>query len=231
MKLLSRVSSIGRFVFPRKDSFQNNNEQIAAQFINALFKEFCTLCHKYINNPGAIDSPYEYSERQLDTCLMPALWKICNGYVMAEQQVTRHIRGNAINSSGRIDYWCYYKRCTFLIEVKHSKWRGSLTKDAKHRWDVLTNYQLKTFVKSEIRNGLTMGDLCIPIGLHFLSSKNINENQKDELEDMYEAHLQLRPSRNAPNYCCSYEPNIKQDGKLLIEKRIAIIALINKAIS
>ncbi len=230
MKLLSRVSSIGKFVFPHKETFQNNSEQIAAQFINALFKEFCAHCHKYIKNPGVMDSPYEYSERQLDTCLMPALWKICKGYVMAEQQVTRHVRGNTINSSGRIDYWCYYKRCTFLIEVKHSKWRGSLTKDAKHRWDVMTNYQLKTFVKSEIRNGLTMGDLCIPIGLHFLSSKNINENQKDELENMYQAHLQIRPFRNAPNYCCSYEPNIKKDDKLLIEKRIAIIALINKAI-
>lgn len=229
MKLLSRESPIGMFVFPHKSEIQYDSEQIATQFINSLFKEFCALCYKYISNPGTIDSPYEYSERQLDTCLMPALWKICNGYVMAEQQVTRHIRGEKINSSGRIDYWCYYKYCTFLIEVKHSKWRGSLTKEAKHRWNVLTNYQLKTFVKSEIRNGLTMGDLCIPIGLHFLSSKNINENQKDELEDMYQAHLHLSSSRNSPNYCCSFEPNIKRNN--LIEKRIAIIARINQAIS
>lgn len=229
MKLLSRESPIGKFVFPHKSAILYGSEQIAAQFINSLFKEFCALCYKYISNPGAIDSPYEYSERQLDTCLMPALWKICNGYVMAEQQVTRHVRGEKINSYGRIDYWCYYKHCTFLIEVKHSKWRGSLTKEAEHRWNVLTNYQLKTFVKSEIRNGLTMGDLCIPLGLHFLSSKNINENQKDELEDMYQAHLHLSSRRNSPNYCCSFEPNIKQNR--LIEKRIAIIARINQAIS
>lgn len=73
-----------------------------------------------------------------------------------------------------------------------------------------------------------MGDLCIPIGLHFLSSKIINENQKDELEDMYQAHLHLSPSCSIPNYCCSYEPDIKQENEF---KRIAIIALIHKAIS
>lgn len=56
MKLLSRVSSIGKFVFPHKETFQNNSEQIAAQFINALFKEFCAHCHKYIKNPGVMDS-------------------------------------------------------------------------------------------------------------------------------------------------------------------------------
>lgn len=231
MKLLSKKSPIGKFVFPHKETFQNDSEQIAAQFLNTLFKEFCALCHKYISNPGVSDSPYQYSERQLDTCLMPALWKICNGYVMAEQQVTRHVKGETFNSSGRIDYWCYYKRCTFLIEVKHSKWRGKLTEEAKHRWNVLTNYQLKTFVRSEIRNGLAMGDLCIPIGLHFLSSKNLNKNQKDELTDMYQAHLHLRNSRSIPNYCCSYEPNIGQDNNDLIEKRIAIVARINPAIS
>lgn len=103
-----------------------------------------------------------------------------------------------------------------------------MTKEAEHRWDVLTNYQLKTFVKSEIREGLTMGDSCIPIGLHFLSSKKMRENQKEELEDMYQAHLHLHPFRSAPNYCCSYEPNIKQNK--LTEKRIAIVAKIKQAI-
>lgn len=229
MKLLSRISSIGEFVFPQKGILQSYEEQVAEQFIKVLFKEFCALCYKYINNLGVVDSPYEYSERQLDTCLMPALWKICNGYVLAEQHVTRHVRGNNINSSGRIDYWCYYKRCTFLVEVKHSKWRGSLTKMAKHRWAVLTNYQLKTFMKSEVKNTLLMGDLCIPIGLHFLSS-NRDENQKNELEDMYNAHRNLT-STNKPNYCCSYQPNVTQDRMSeLYEKRVAIIAKINRSI-
>lgn len=240
MKLVSNTSTIGWLVFPHKETFQSDSEQIAAQFIKVLFKEFCVLCHKYISHRDISGTPFDYSERQLDTCLMPALWKICNGYVMAEHPIKRHLWGDDYYGPGRIDYWCHYKGCTFLIEVKHSRWRGSLTEEAKHRWNVLTKYQLKTLIKSEVRENLSLGEMCIPIGLHFLSSKRcllpkpqMNQNEilkdmKKELEAMYKAHLPLsRPC--VPNYCCLYQPdNVeKKDSK---EKRVAIVARINRAI-
>lgn len=65
--------------------------------------------------------------------------------------------------------------CNGGTEVKHSKWRGSLSKDAKHKWDVMTNYQLKTFVKSEIRNNLIMGDLLENLFNKLAGATTIND--------------------------------------------------------
>ena len=140
-------------------------------------KPFCSL-HKL----GFVDYPFTYSERQLDSILLPELSELCKGVVIAEYPITRNSKKFASdNSRGRIDYWCIYKDYSFSIEVKHSyhNMRSNKTKkETTHRWYVMNKYQqdssrkdLQTFI--EHTNGI------IRLSLQFVtveSGKEPNDN-------------------------------------------------------
>ena len=147
---------------------------VAKDLVENLFCEMAKLSTKYAN-ATFLDLPYTYSERSLDSILLPALSKLCKSQVLVEYPVTRRDTSRYDEneeSSGRIDYWCIYKEYSFVIELKHSFdcFTTQKTRDDKvtSRW-ITMNKQLES-VKQEVKEYEedTMG--IIRLGLHIITS-------------------------------------------------------------
>ncbi len=163
---------------------------IAHQFLQNLMKEFAFLSEKSFNiEYEAINMPYMYSERRLDSVVLPALSKICDGLVLTELPVQRRKGNNHIKSlHGRLDYWCIYGGYTFAIEMKGTRDRldcGTIRENSVlKRWGKMIE-QLRD-VKNECENMQEKTRGIIRLGLHFISSWAPNEpfnEQVDEYRD------------------------------------------------
>ena len=153
---------------------ENEDYIIAKDLVENLFYGMANLSTKYANNVF-FDLPYTFSERCLDSVLLPALSKICNSQVLVEYPVTRRSsnrRQQIDDSSGRIDYWCVYNGYSFVIELKHSYDCFSSTKTREDkvtsRW-ITMNDQLDS-VKKEIMDFEEKTKGVIRLGLHIVTS-------------------------------------------------------------
>lgn len=160
---------------------------VAKELIENLFFGMAKLSTKYDNEVFS-DLPYTYSERPLDSILLPILSKLCNSMVMVEVPTVRvcdNRRFQVEKSTGRIDYWCIYKGYSFVIELKHSFDCFTTTKTRYRKviqpW-IKMNEQLQSIEQNlKSYDEATMG--VIRIGLHIVTSysdKTPNRNLVDE---------------------------------------------------
>ena len=147
---------------------------LAKELVENLFFEMSKLSTRFCNDIF-YDLPYTYSERRIDSVLLPALSKLCNSMVLVEYPVSRSCSNRHFNveeSNGRIDYWCLYKGYSFVIEMKHSFdcFTTSNTRKDKvaSRW-LKMNEQLES-VKSEIKEFEEKTKGVIRIGIHLITS-------------------------------------------------------------
>jgi hypothetical protein len=98
---------------------EGNGNNVAKELIENLFFDMAKLSTKYVNDTFC-DLPYTYTERRLDSVLLPALSKLCCNKVLVEVPAVRECsnrRFQVDESSVRIDYWCIYKSYSFVIEL------------------------------------------------------------------------------------------------------------------
>ena len=69
--------------------------QIAKEFVEELFYLLSKYSAMFCKNGNVkykfCDLPYAYSERRLDSVLLPALSKLCNGVVLTELPINRNL--------------------------------------------------------------------------------------------------------------------------------------------
>ena len=178
--------------------------------ISERTKPFCT--HRFI------DLPYTYSERQLDSVILPTLSQLCGGLVLAELPVDRVVKSEdgSSFSSGRVDYWCIYRGYTFVIEVKHSYdgIKNNITRqDTLQCWETMVGSQLKSIRKTirQCCEEKTRG--VIRLGLHFITSYSISRPSHELIRnyrlDLPEILRRLTRDMGkvatAPNFACAWE--------------------------
>lgn len=160
--------------------------KVAHQFLRSLMKEFAALSMKSFRpRIGADNLPYMYTERRLDSVVLPALSNICDGVVLTELPVKRKKANNHVKSEhGRLDYWCVYKGYTFAIEMKgtHARFDCDTVRENSvlKRWDKMIE-QLKD-VKSDCEKMTENTKGIIRLGLHFVSSWSPCEPNEEEVE-------------------------------------------------
>ena len=167
--------------------------QVAHEFLQSLMKEFAELSMKSFRpRIGADNFPFMYSERRLDSVVLPALSNICDGVVLTELPVKRKKANNHVKSEhGRLDYWCIYGGYTFAIEMKgtHDRFDCDTIREnsVMKRWGKMIE-QLKD-VESECKAMTENTKGVIRLGLHFISSW-ANKEPNEELVDDYRENAQ-----------------------------------------
>ena len=162
----------------------------AHDFLLKLMKEFARLSRMSFNRRiGAANFPYIYTERRLDSVVLPTLSNICNGVVLTELPVERTDSENKDSTHwGRVDYWCIYKGYTFVIEMKGTQaiFKGNKVKAREHsvkgRWRKMIE-QLEN-AKDDCVNNLeerTKG--IIRLGIHFITSVAYCEPDMEDVEE------------------------------------------------
>jgi len=145
----------------------------AHRFLQKLMKEFARLSMKcYRPEYESYNMPFYYSERRLDSVVLPALSNICDGIVLTEMPVERKERktGETIgNGHGRADYWCIFDGYTFIIEMKGSHARvGANYKIRKNsvvnRWKSMVD-QLESENRTLSQINREMYDLACDFGM------------------------------------------------------------------
>lgn len=86
----------------------------AATFLHQMTEEFGRSCRKYYDVLKEL--PFTYHERQIHSILLPSIAKISQ-VAFVEQPIVRKNDGNL--QHGWVDYWVYYEKFVFLIELKH----------------------------------------------------------------------------------------------------------------
>lgn len=175
---------------------------VSKELIQELFCNMAKLCTKYSNNLF-YDLPYSYTERRLDSVLLPALSKICDSMVTTEAPTYRHFHSSnkfvGSDSYGRIDYWCIYKGYSFVIELKQSfdcflsdNTRARLRKSWKKM-----NEQLFT-IENDVRQYTELTKGVIRIGLHIITSYSDKEPSKvliDKYKEKISSIIERLPSQ------------------------------------
>lgn len=163
-----------RFEEVATDSKDDSSFSVAKELVENLFFGMSKLSTKYDNDIFS-DMPYTYSERPLDSILMPVLSKLCNSMVFVEVPAKRQCdnrRFQVDELTGRIDYWCIYKGYSFVIELKHSFDCFTTSKTRKRkvvdRW-IKMNEQLQS-IEKEIKEYEESTQGVIRIGLHVITS-------------------------------------------------------------
>lgn len=148
---------------------------VAKELIENLFFDLSKVSTKFSNEDYACDMPYVFSERRIDSVLLPALAKLCDSIVLTEMPTQRCCSNRHFNveqSNGRIDYWCVYKGFSFVIELKHSFDCFTTSKTGVRRvtarWDKM-NEQLES-VKADIKQYGDKTKGIVRIGLHMITS-------------------------------------------------------------
>ena len=174
-------------VLPPEDGKSYYNA--AKSLIKELFCGIAKLSVKYYQHVQ-FDAPYLYGEIQLNSVILPALSKICDGAVLAELPAKRKY-GKEYNSTGRIDYWCIYKDYSFVIEVKHGydAFLTDKTRERKiiKRWKSMVCGQLQT-IKDEVRKYEESTEGVVRLGLHFITSYS-DKKPTSELIKEYRRNL------------------------------------------
>lgn len=165
------------FVETESNIEENEEFNIAKELIENLFFDMAKLSTKY-----CCYLPYTYSERRLDSVLLPALSKLCNSMVLVEVPAIRECangRFNVEKSNGRIDYWCIYKNYSFVIELKHSFdcFTTNSTKEDRvvSRW-IEMHKQLQS-LKKDVKGYTEKTKGVIRIGLHMITSYSKKSRQ------------------------------------------------------
>lgn len=193
MKLLLRKTKIQKldFILSSCPDKEKEDMLITYQFIRELFCKVCRRCLIFSDNKyNFVDYPFLFSERQLDSVVLPVISEMCKGMVIAEYPVVRNKNLEDYekeNSKGRIDYWCIYKDYSFVIEMKHGydAFRTGTTKDSLVRkWNTMNKFQLQDIRKYVKRFGESTSGL-IRLGLHFITpycDREMNMDYIDEFE-------------------------------------------------
>ncbi|MBR4810974.1 MAG: hypothetical protein IK039_04350 [Bacteroidaceae bacterium] len=164
-------------------------ELVAKKLMKYLMLEMAHLSLKFDNNRfDSFTPPYLYTERRLDSILLPALSKLCNGLVLTEMPVTRvsyDENHQKKKSSGRVDYWCIYKDYTFVIELKQS-YDCYRTSDYTRQktikpWDVMNEQLKKVKADCEALTEKTKG--VIRLGIHILTAYTDLGADEDLIEE------------------------------------------------
>ena len=205
----------------------NESNSIAKELIENLFFNMAKLSTKYANSTFW-DLPYTYSERRLDSVLLPALSKLCDSKVLVEIPTKRQCanrRFKVDESSGRIDYWCIYKNYSFVIELKQSfdcfttnKTRGAKVTDL---W-LEMNKQLQSIEKEIIKyEEATKG--VVRIGLHIITSYSDKEPE-NHLIKLFNDGIEITANRFIKDLSKKY-PSLKPDLLVCwkIPKRIVMV--------
>jgi hypothetical protein len=191
----------------------------AHEFLQKLMKEFARLSRlSYRPRLGAVYFPYIYTERRLDSVVLPALSYICDGVVLTELPVERKIspEDDSVHH-GRVDYWCIYKGYTFVIEMKGTRaiFKGNIVNTREHsvkgRWRKMIEQLIN--VEEDCRNTLienTKG--IIRLGLHFITSVADIEPDWDDIAEYRETidermERMRRDIAKRFNYKLDYTPN------------------------
>ena len=191
---------------------------VSKELIQDLFCGMAKICTKY-SNDLFYDLPYSYTERRMDSVLLPALSKICDSLVMTEAPAYRHFHSSnkfvGNDNYGRIDYWCIYKGYSFVIELKQS-FDCYLTNNTRVRlrksWKKM-NEQLFT-LEDDVKQYTELTKGVIRIGLHIISSytgikpsKVLFDKYKEKVPSIIErlpSHVTKIDGRNYP----SLKPNV-----------------------
>lgn len=184
-----------------KDTSEEDAQNIAFELVERLFSEMANQSVKLDSDEyGICDMPYLYSERRLDSVIMPALSKICNGLVHDEVSAERHNNSRKAarkKSQGRYDYWCIYKDYSFVIEVKQSfdgYIRNKTVKKATNElWKEMI-IQLKT-VKDDMKYYIEKTKKIIRLGIMFVTSYTDKPPCKEKL---------LQFNERIPKICSLY---------------------------
>ena len=182
-----------KIIYSRNQS-EDDYMIVAHAFLQKLMKEVARLSLKcYRRDYGVANMPYYYSERRLDSVVLPALSNICDGTVLAELPVERRDKktGEIVGSgNGRADYWCIFRDYSFVIEMKGSWKRLDCKSIRKHSF-----VQRYAKMIEQLEN---IGDDCrtlpestkgvIRIGLHFISPW-ANHEPDDELTAEYKSGI------------------------------------------
>lgn len=196
---------------------------IAYEFTKKLFVGICKRSEAYDNSKYNItELPFTYSERQLDSVVLPQIASMTKGLVIAEYPVDRYsrsVRTGEYDSKGRIDYWCIYKDYSLAIEMKHSydAFSTDSTKDARliQRWRKMNVNQLQD-IKDELRKWVEQTKGIIRLGLHFITPYKSTEQptkedyerfkskQKEILWRLYEDVSNKKPSLTTPDFMSSW---------------------------
>ena len=103
--------------------YDNEAQNVAKELVESLFAGMASRSMRFYDKRlGICEMPYLYTERRLDSIMMPVLSNICYGLALDEVPVERRYTSKQKKSKvsqGRYDYWCIYKGYSFVIEVKH----------------------------------------------------------------------------------------------------------------
>lgn len=135
--------------------------RIIKEFMMKLVRAFSKQASSYIRVTGEV--PFVFKERQLHSILAPALASFTDAFLM-ESPVNRNWSAMSIeervDSHGWVDYWCYYRGISFLMELKHgfiSSRTGNVTKTVREDWkqaiEQLNVIEKEAKVQSECTNG------------------------------------------------------------------------------
>lgn len=195
---------------------------VAHKFLQKLMREFARLSMKCFSvEYQAFNMPFYYSERRLDSVVLPALSNICDGIVLTELPVERKDRktGEFIGSGyGRADYWCIFDGYSFVIEMKcthacvsNIKIKSSGVVD---KWEDMID-QLEN-EKDECKNSEESTNGIIRLGLHFIVSEDSNQPTEetigeyrrtinDRLNEIYNRiHKEFNSTKYDPSYLAAW---------------------------
>lgn len=191
---------------------KDEGNAIARELVENLFFYMAKLSTKY-DNETFCDLPYTYSERRLDSVLLPALSMLCNTKVLVEIPATRQCsnrRFKVNESSGRIDYWCIYRDYSFVIELKQSfdcfTTNSSRERKVVEPW--LKMHEQLQSLEADVKEYQEATKGVVRIGLHIITSysdkspcnqliKQFNDSISDTsvrfLKDLSKKYHSLRP--------------------------------------
>ena len=161
--------------FLEVESFSDGeSNRVAKELIENLFFDMAKLSTKY-DNDTFCDLPYTYTERRLDSVLLPSLPKLCSNKVLVEVPTIRECsnrRFKVDESSGRIDYWCIYKDYSFVIELKQSYdcFTTNSTREIKVIKPWLKMHEQLQSLSQELKTYQEITKGVIRIGLHIITS-------------------------------------------------------------
>lgn len=171
---LQKVKCHGLTFYEKAAEKEDEAYSVAKQLVENLFFDMSKLSTKYWNDTFCA-LPFTYSERRLDSILLPVLSKLCNSMVLVELPTTRYCSNRKFTvdeANGRIDYWCIYKDYSFIIELKHSYdcFTTMKTRESKvsSRW-LKMNEQLES-VKDIAKQYGEKTKGVIRLGLHIITS-------------------------------------------------------------
>lgn len=172
-----------------KSSVRTSDEEymvVAYKFLNKLMREFARLS-KLAFQPqiGADNLSYMFSERRLDSVVLPALSTICKGLVLTELPVERKVSKDEVKSPhGRADYWCIFQDYTFVIEMKgsHDRYDCATIRENSifKRWGTMVE-QLRD-ISEQCRQMTENTKGVIRLGLHFISSWSPVAPEADDIK-------------------------------------------------